>query len=644
MSSLPVTKHCVSALRGTLEYDIYKKCSTLQPYSTENAFNLVANRPGDLALTFCKGSYPSKRFAVCEDSIFGLNWARTGSSCTSRLATDRPIYTDRPIHTYPRRVYTTEAKAINFDDIPGLTPGILVSAILLQIFLPLFLCCCAFCIKSWKESDEEEEDERRRQQLNEALEGRLEMVTRAESQDELDQGVQNYRETVEQYQRETEQTEIKRKKGLYRNASYWRLTSMHMFFSFYLWLIYLLVYESTAYKGVIFFALYIIAIIMLIIAPIVVLIESIFSHELDYIKNIMEDETAWSYIQRMQQVAPVITMKVECYHWETRTRVVYYTDANGNTQSRTETYQERVVTFVDVDTFSYGSWVDVSKREMPALSTVALTRLKIDLHILFGDEETSEEYNRQKAAMLERNEHRDDHMDYSRSEQVPGLEKRISAYVDLRLKPWWIRPRYFWLATLLFMTWPYRWLFRARTAKNYYDMKKKIYKTTTPPPEVDLMDPIAILQQNQVPILLQDHVNPSFSMSEVSSAQAQPPPYSAVAPGGTVVPPYPSTGLGSSPAPPYPTTTPVGTPVPPYPPTGPGSSPAPPYPPTGSGSSPAPVYSASAPPYVLYPPNQGMGQAFPSPVMQQAVPCAPPPSYDAAVNQNTPNTHPPPSC
>ena len=65
--------------------------------------------------------------------------------------------------------------------------------------------------------------------------------------------------------------------------------------------------------------------------------------------------------------------------------------------------------------------------------------------------------------------------------------------MDLRVKPWWIRPLFFWLATLLQMTWPYRWLFRAKTSKSYYALKKMIYKSTTPPREVNLMDQIAML-------------------------------------------------------------------------------------------------------------------------------------------------------
>ena len=95
--------------------------------------------------------------------------------------------------------------------------------------------------------------------------------------------------------------------------------------------------------------------------------------------------------------------------------------------------------------------------------------------------------------MISRNRFRDLFTDFSASREIPGLTKRISAYVDLRVKPWWIRPLFFWLATLLQMTWPYRWLFRAKTGKSHHALKKLIYKSTTPQREVDLMNPITML-------------------------------------------------------------------------------------------------------------------------------------------------------
>ena len=222
-----------------------------------------------------------------------------------------------------------------------------------------------------------------------------------------------------------------------------------------------------------FVYLKIFGIAMLWFSSVYIFIESIFSRELDYLRNIMQDETAWGYIQKMHQLEPRIDMVVECYH-PTRDH-------------------SKVLTFVDRKTFSFGSWVDVSEREIPTVSTVWLTRVRIDPYVLFGDQETADSYERQRAAMISRNRFRDLFTDFSASREIPGLTKRISAYVDLRVKPWWIRPLFFWLATLLQMTWPYRWLFRAKTGKSHYALKKLIYKSTTPQREVDLMNPITML-------------------------------------------------------------------------------------------------------------------------------------------------------
>ena len=128
----------------------------------------------------------------------------------------------------------------------------------------------------------------------------------------------------------------------------------------------------------------------------------------------------------------------------------------GKSQTRTETYQEKVTTYIDYDTFKHGSWVDASKKEMPQLSTVALTRLKIEGIVEFGDRETANDFERQRVEMIDRNRHRDVYQDFSCNRVIPGHEKRISAYVDLNQRPYWMKERYFWLATLLCCTWPFR--------------------------------------------------------------------------------------------------------------------------------------------------------------------------------------------
>lgn len=409
---------------------------------------------------------------------------------------------------------------------------------------------------------------------------------------------------------------------------------MDAFFSFYLWLIYYVgcdVTHCTNY-GSVFEILRIFAIVMLCISPVVVLLESCVSHELDYLSNIKDDETAWGYIQRMHEVPPRINMVVECYHYETHTKVVHYTDSNGNRRSRTETKKEKVVTYVDHDGFSFGSWVDVSEKDMPPLSTVSLTLVKIDSSIVFGDQETADDYVRQVAAMLARNRHRDDFTDYSSSKEIPGLMKRISAYGDLKVKPFWIRERFFWIATLLQMSWPYRWLFRAKTVKTHYALKKTMYKSITPPMEVELTVPIAILNDNAFLGARSsgpDNNYPGYPMSVMINPEGANP---SIQSGGTPYPPA-SLYLGQS----HPTQD-VSTMYPAHNVTGPSF---PPYPMVSQPNAPAipsdetvrnyPAQDSSSP-YSQHSPYSG--PAFPANPPVGPLPSVPPPSYEACIRHS----------
>lgn len=90
--------------------------------------------------------------------------------------------------------------------------------------------------------------------------------------------------------------------------------------------------------------------------------------------------------------------------------------------------------------------------------------------------------------MILRNTPRDECWEFSWNKEIPKIDKRISAFVNIKMKPFWMRPKYFWFATMLMLTWPYRWLFRAKTANNYYELKKLMYKSSTPPTEAGVFD------------------------------------------------------------------------------------------------------------------------------------------------------------
>ncbi|XP_001637073.3 transmembrane protein 151B [Nematostella vectensis] len=383
-------------------------------------------------------------------------------------------------------------------------------------------------------------DEFRLQEFSCKIDALLQEVARAETPEEQAQKVHKYQRAVRRHQARTEARDKRRRRGLCRNANLWRLYSMGMWMSFILWCLFLISCHATqcGKYGSIMDHLWIMAIVVVCVAPLIVLLESFCSNERFYIINVMKDETALDYIRRMQEAPPVIEVVVECYH----TRY----DRRGN--------EIRKTTFTAKDSFDYGSWLDISTDEIPELSSVEFTRLKIDPEVEFGDAETARSFDTKIKRMMEKHRHRDMYQGFSYSSEIPGLAKRISAYVDLRQRPFWISERYYWVATFLFMTWPYRWLFRAKTAKTHYALKKRVYKCSPPPPQVDIMNPFALLALNPAiqcanPSLLDPTLNSDVSNASDSQALGVATPY---LPDVGEVPPTPADAGDSSGQEPYP--------------------------------------------------------------------------------------------
>ena len=161
------------------------------------------------------------------------------------------------------------------------------------------------------------------------------------------------------------------------------------------------------------------------------------------------------------------------------------------------------------------------------------------------------------------------------------------------------------------MSWPYRWLFRAKTSKCYYALKKKLYMSTTPPREVDIMDPIVMLTggasssdssvPNQMSNCLTEMVNPGIGNPAFQNGCAPYPP------GNPTLGP----GFSVAPRPTSPATYDAGTPHPS------------PNAPNVLGP---PVYSSFLTGQTAYP-TQPLGPVYP-PYSGVPQPDASPPSYD----------------
>ena len=111
----------------------------------------------------------------------------------------------------------------------------------------------------------------------------------------------------------------------------------------------------------------------------------------------------------------------------------------------------------------------------------------MELTVNFGDQETRSAYNLQYARFHARYVHRDTHFCCRKVFQIPGFEERLLAFTDLNSKPWWIGIKYYWIASILTQTWPYRILFNRAAGRTKYNVTKVIYQNR-PADATDMSD------------------------------------------------------------------------------------------------------------------------------------------------------------
>eukprot|EP00794_Sanderia_malayensis_P013881 gene13881-15329_t len=270
--------------------------------------------------------------------------------------------------------------------------------------------------------------------------------------------------------------------AIYRDKSESRTLSIDAYIALVLWLTYYSLCtctRCTKYARELSYFLTM-SIVMVISSYLCIFAESFFSTEKKYISNILQDGSAMDFVNTLKRKRVERNMMVECWHMETRTRTVYYTDSNGNQQSRVETYQEMVVTYRENNPFLYGNCEDISDPEGPKINRKGVTRLKLLKDVECGDDETEDKFNEMKQEMVTRNEHRDANITFSLEDTIPGFEKRICAYADTSQKAWWMNLSCYWLSTVFLCSWPFRIMFNWKTTKAEYTIKKRLFIGSPP--------------------------------------------------------------------------------------------------------------------------------------------------------------------
>lgn len=261
-----------------------------------------------------------------------------------------------------------------------------------------------------------------------------------------------------------------------------RMFAVLRYFSFFFWLFVLVIYQVDEE------ALEISLIVWTVINCLAVLCDARSSVELDYLKNFLQDETAAEYLNRMSLIRPEVSITVRCFHYET-------VDTSGDEG----TMEEEVETFSQTREFSYDSSVHVSSGDPLLGCTEAAVRVAIGYDILLGDKETIDSFKQFAKDMLELfSFHEDTYTHLILKVEIPEVKTRIMGCVGSQPRPFWMRPRFFYIATLLCMTWPYRWLLMVKTNKIHYTMIKHIYKIASQNEESDQVKSVQVKNKRVV--------------------------------------------------------------------------------------------------------------------------------------------------
>lgn len=209
-----------------------------------------------------------------------------------------------------------------------------------------------------------------------------------------------------------------------------------------------------------------------------------------YLKNSVDNiVTMFDILDTLRNTSPSIHWHVECYHYETRTRLVTYTDSNGNTQTRTETYQEVVVTHVANTNYIFQSWEDASrdytglvfsiffaktlKHTTLGLDEYALTKLTCHKTFTFANDYTQQDYYAKQAKFKAEND-LDVFQSFSEELVIPGFEDKYLAEIEKGMAPSCLNSLMFYLFSALFLSPAYRMWMSSIVGRKEYTVVKQI--------------------------------------------------------------------------------------------------------------------------------------------------------------------------
>ena len=195
----------------------------------------------------------------------------------------------------------------------------------------------------------------------------------------------------------------------------------------------------------------------------------IYSWELRYIRNIKDERSVLELLMEYIRMKPIVAMKVTCWHTKTTVAI------NDGISIRVD----KVIDYEYVKYFEFQKWVDISMDPYCIeVDTNKLTRLNLFFSVKFGDEKTQNKYNLEADEFLSeiKLKHPNVNATLTRVDTiVDNFEYKLALFWDPMLIKKWMKANYYYVFSLIGLTWIYRIFFKRSTYKTTFEIQKEIF-------------------------------------------------------------------------------------------------------------------------------------------------------------------------
>ncbi|XP_065664971.1 uncharacterized protein LOC136086671 [Hydra vulgaris] len=203
-----------------------------------------------------------------------------------------------------------------------------------------------------------------------------------------------------------------------------------------------------------------------------ILIEAQFCNEKKFVESTYDVDEIDTYLKMIYEKEPLVSINIECYHYDLNPRLIPYADTNGQLQARVEIDREKVISYSDSLIFNFRTWRDVSDQSQVPNTRARVTSIKLSKAFTICDERTSREFSTAKSNFIEANKNRDTYINTYTEVNIHGFKERVIGFKSNR--PFWLNQYCFQLAHFLILSWPFRWLLNCNTQEVDHRIVKEI--------------------------------------------------------------------------------------------------------------------------------------------------------------------------